>query len=161
MQAINAGGRFAVASLSICLVLLATASPTYAINQVTIVNPDGGGMCVSCGQNQTSTTTGTATSGTAGNNSDGSGSTYDMNYNIPNDGQYYSGQLMTQVVLANGTVSVQTWSFDQWGNGVAGYATGWNSATIPLGGSASISISASTSSGTTFSAGFRVDNFGR
>lgn len=161
MQAINAGGRFTAASLSVCLALLASASPTLAINQVTAAGQDGNGMCVSCGQNQTHTTSGSATGGSASNNSGGSGSTFDLNYVLPSDGQPYYGTLMTQVVLSDGNVSVQTWPANGWGTGEAGFASAWNNASIPLGGSASITLNMTGGDGTPYVAGFRVDNFGK
>jgi hypothetical protein len=165
MNVFNAGGRFAAASVSLCLLLLASASPSSAINRVTGAGGGGGGgICANCGQNQsqTSTTAGTASGGTATNNPGGSGSTFDINYGVPNDGQTYSGQLMTEVTLPDGSVSVQTWPISDYAGGSSnGYATGWNNATIPIGGSASISISETAPNGATFTAGFTVTNFGQ
>ncbi len=163
MNVLNAGGRFAAVSVSICLSLLASTSPASAINRVTGAG-GGGGICANCGQNQsqTSTTAGTASGGSATNNSGGSGSTFDLSYGVPNDGQTYSGQMMTQVVLPDGSVSVQTWPISDYAGGSSnGYATGWNNAAIPVGGSASISISETAPNGATFTAGFAVTNFGQ
>lgn len=160
---VTVGGRFAAASLSVCLTLLASAAPSYAVNQV-VPNDAGGRLtCANCGANQqVNTPTGTATGGSASNNPDGSGSSFDVNYTVPSDGQQYSGQLMTQVVNADGSVSVQTWPISDYANGnQSAYATAWNNATIPLGGSASISISETAPNGASFTAGFKVDNFGK
>lgn len=69
------------------------------------------------------------------------GSSFDIHYGVPNDGRQYSGQVMTQVVNGDGSVSVQTWPIRHYGGpDQSGYATGWNYVTIPLGGAASISI---------------------
>lgn len=100
--------------------------------------------------------------GSANNNSNGSGSNFDLTYGVPDDGQMYSGQLMTQVVNADGSVTVQTWPISDYGNGNQGaYAAGWNNASIPVGGSASRSINETAPNGSSFTAGFRVDRFGR
>jgi hypothetical protein len=164
MSLLHAGGRFSAASVSICLAMLVSASPSYAINQVTGAGGGGGGgICASCGQNQhqSNTTTGSASSGSADNNPDGSGSSFDLTYGVPNDGQMYSGQIMTQVVNADGSVTVQTFPVSDYANGNQGaYATAWNNASIPVGGSASISIFETAPNGATFSAGFKVSNFG-
>lgn len=163
MKITTTGGRLAAASLSVCLILLASAAPSSAINQVASGDVGGGMTCSNCGANhQVNTTTGNASGGSASNNSDGTGSTFDITYGVPNDGQLYSGQMMTQVVLVDGSVVVQTWPISDYANGNQGaYATGWNNASIPIGGSASISISETAPNGATFTAGFRVNNFGK
>ncbi len=118
MKFVTIGGRFAVASLSVCLTVLLSTAPSYAINQVIAANPDGGITCVNCGTNRQ----------------------------------------MTQVVNADGSVTVQTWPISDFANGNQGaYATGWNNASIPVGGSASISINQTAPNGSSFTAGFRVD----
>jgi len=74
----------------------------------------------------------------------------------------YSGELMTQVINADGSVSIQAWPISDYANGNQGaYATGWNNASIPLGGSASISLSETAPNGATFTAGFKVNNYGK
>jgi hypothetical protein len=163
MKVMTSGGRFAAASLSVCLTLLASAAPSYAINQVATGDVNGGVMCGNCSPNhQVNTTTGTASDGSASNNSGGNGSNFDITYGVPNDGQMYSGELMTQVVNADGSVSIQTWPISDYANGNQGaYATGWNNASIPVGGSASISLNETAPNGATFTAGFKVNNFGK
>jgi hypothetical protein len=163
MKLIRIGGRLAAASVSVCLTLLASVAPSYAINQGATGDVNGGVMCGNCSPNhQVNTTTGTAGNGSANNNPDGSGSNLDVTYGVPNDGQMYSGELMTQVVNADGSVSIQTWPISDYGNGVqTAYAQGYNNAAIPLGGSASISLSETAPNGATFSASYKVDNFGK
>lgn len=115
---VTVGGRLAAASLSVCLTFLASAAPSYAVNPVAPNDAGGGVTCANCRPNQqVNTTTGTATGGSASNNPDGSGSSLDINYGVPNDGQMYSGQLMTQVVNADGSVSIQTWPISDFANG--------------------------------------------
>lgn len=61
----------------------------------------------------------------------------------------------------DGSVTVNTIPLSVFGNGQDG---GWgmtNSATIPIGGSGSISFNGTSASGKTFSAGWFVDNFGQ
>lgn len=155
------GGRLA-AALVILSLTLATAAPAFAITPVQTADPGGGVTCVNCGpQQQSEQTSGSATGGSASNNSDGSGSSFDLSYDLPDDGQVYSGSLMTQVVNPDGSVSVQTWSTTWTSIGGTGYAAAWNNAPIPIGGSASISISANAGNGSTFTAGWVVRNFGK
>ena len=136
---VTIGGRLAAASLSVCLSLLASAAPSYAVFQVLPGDSGGGMTCMNC--HQVNSISGTATAGSATNNSEGAGSSFDIHYDVPIDGQTYSGQVMTQVVNADGSVSVQTFPISDIGSSTGQYATGYNLAQIPLGGSASISIS--------------------
>ena len=73
----------------------------------------------------------------------------------------YSGNLMTEVVNPDGSVSVQTWPTTWTSAGGTGFATAWNNASIPVGGSGSISITATAGNGSTFSAGWVVKNFAK
>lgn len=163
MEVTKIGARFAAASLSVCLAVFA-ATAVNAATPVTTADEGGGVHCANCGPqpHQTDTDTGGSTGGSASNNPDGSGSSFDMTYgNLPDDGQTYTGSMMTQVVLPDGSVSVQTWPISWTAVGGSGYATGWNNASIPLGGSASISINASAPNGASYSAGHLVNNFGK
>jgi hypothetical protein len=154
---ITMGSRMMAASLSVCLMLLAAAAPGFAFQQPIGEDPGGGITCVNCGAN-TVTKTGTATDGSASNGSNQSDFT--LTYGVPNDGRQYSGQLMTQVVNADGSVTVNTWPISDFGDGnSAGFAWAYNDSRIPIGGSASISIFETAPNGATFSAGWRVQNF--
>ncbi|HEV2642575.1 MAG TPA: hypothetical protein VGT98_07710 [Candidatus Elarobacter sp.] len=52
MKVITIGGPLAAASLSVCLAVLFSTAPSYAINRVIPANPDGGITCANCGTNQ-------------------------------------------------------------------------------------------------------------
>jgi hypothetical protein len=153
------GGRLA-AALVVLSLSLAAAAPALAVTPVQTGDPGGGMTCVNCGpQHQSEQTSGSATGGSASNNPDGSGSQFDLSYDLPDDGQVYSGTLMTEVVNPDGSVSVQTWPTTWTSVGGSGYATAWNNAAIPIGGSGSISISATAGNGSSFNAGWVVKNF--
>lgn len=78
MKVITIGGRFAAASLSLCLTMLASVAPSYAINQVATGDVNGGVMCGNCSpSHQVNTTTGSASDGSASNNSASNGSNFD------------------------------------------------------------------------------------
>lgn len=96
---IMAGGRLTAASLSVCLLVLAAVTPSLAYQPPAGHDPGGGTTCVSCEPN-TVTTSGSATDGSATANENGT--QFDISYTVPNDGQMYSGTLMTQVVNADG-----------------------------------------------------------
>ena len=162
MRSFLAGGRLTAALVSVCVGVGASIAPASAIIPVQTGDPGGGTTCKSCEtQHQTNQTAGSATGGSVTNNPDSSGSQWDMTYDLPNDGQQYSGYLMTQVELPDGTVSVQTFPTSWTSVGGSGYATAWNNAAVPIGGTGSISISATAPSGATFSAGFVVHNYGQ
>jgi hypothetical protein len=158
MNGTTIGSRFAVAALSLCLPLLvATATPSSA-NYVEIKDPGevGGPIGPSQGCNQ-ATTTGSATGGSAQNTS--TGSQFDLSYAVPNDGTMYSGMLMTQVVNADGSVTINSWPISSYGNGNSGFASAYNDSMIPIGGTGSISFSQTNSAGASFSAGYVIRNF--
>jgi hypothetical protein len=82
-----------------------------------------------------------------------------ISYGTPSDGTTYSGTIMILVVNADGTVTVNTFTISDVGNGQSGYASAFNDAMIPTGGSASITINESNGAGGSFSAGWVVRNF--
>jgi hypothetical protein len=161
MTPVHTGGsRFAAASVSFCLLLLGFSTvPTRANIVIPVLPTNGGGPlgpCQGCNQSQTS---GTATGGSASNNSDGTGSQLDITYDTPSDNTMYSGTLMTQVVNPDGSVTVNIFPISDFANGSSGYASAFNSSVIPLGGAASITVNESNASGASFSAGWTIRNF--
>lgn len=161
MRVIKLGGRAAVASISLCLsifMLTITAAPSLATFVVPVTPGDGGGPLGPC-QGCDVQLSGTATGGNAENTQNGS--QFDLNYAVPGDGTMYSGTIMTQVVNADGTVTVNTFAISDFGNpnSTGGFATAWNNSSIPLGGSASITINESNGNGKSFVAGYTVRNF--
>ncbi len=156
MRGFIGGGRAAATLGLTCLLVGLFASSALAVQEVAPGDPGGG---FTGATHQTATTSGSATSGAAQNTD--SGSQFDMHYGVPSDGTQYSGQVMTQVINADGSVTVQTFPIGDFGNGTSAYVTAWNDAQIPFGGSASISISESNGRGSSFSAGWVVKNFGR
>lgn len=161
MKFVNVGGsRVAAVSAALCLTLVGFNAAPSSANLVIPANPGTGtgalGPCQGCNQEQTS---GTAVSGSASNNPDGSGSQMDITYGTPNDGTMYSGTLMTQVVNDDGTVTVNTFPIADFGNGEYGGATAYNDSFIPTGGTASITINESNSEGRSFTAGWVIRNY--
>ncbi len=158
----NAGGRAWAALVPLCLSMVVSMPLTSSAAYRDPVNPpEGGGPLAPCnGCKQTATTSGSASSGAAQINS---GSTqFNLTYGIPSDGTTYSGTIMTQVVNPDGSVTVNTFSITDYGNGTLnGYASAFNDAAIPIGGRGSITINETNSAGASFSAGWVVDHFGQ
>ena len=158
MNGISIGGRSVAVTLSLCLALLAATATSSSANYVEIKDPGevSGpiGPCQGCNQ---ATTSGSATGGSAQNTSNGS--QFDLSYTVPNDGTMYSGTLMTQVINADGSVTINSWPISSYGNGISGFASAYNDAMIPIGGSGSINFSQTNSAGASFSAGYVIRNF--
>jgi hypothetical protein len=149
---------FCFALATLLVVFTAPASATF--DPVEPVGGGGGGCATNCPQPQSSYVTGTATSGNASNQNNNSN--FQLNYGVPNDpNSTYSGTYMIQIVDTNNNASVYTGYISDVGNSGSGYFSYGGLPTIPIGGSASITINESAPNGNSFQAGYVVNNFGQ
>lgn len=155
----HVGGRLAVAVVTLTLVTLASVTQVEAVNPVMPGDPGGGMICKSCGTNvNVQQTSGTATSGYANSNGDGTANV-GMAYSTPNDGTTYSGTSSIVVTDQNGSIVENlTGGITDAGNGTQ-MSTGQPGLTAPLGGSISIRINESNGIGGSFSASWNLRNF--
>jgi hypothetical protein len=134
------------------------AGPAFAVTQVTTGDPGGSMLCYNCGANNRTQKSGNATDGYIEDNGDGTQDAM-MGYTTPSDGSEYSGTISVVVSDADGNlVNNSTQNVSDFGNGTIMYE-GQQGLNIPIGGSVSISVSETNSSGRGFTAGWSLRNY--
>jgi hypothetical protein len=160
-MSLHFSGRSAAGIVSLCLVLILSASLAEAVppQQISPGDIGGGTLCKSCGPNvNVQQKSGTATGGYANQNSNGS-TNVGMGYATPNDGTAYSGTASIIVTDIDGNLVTNfTSSISDYGNGVQMF-TGLDGTHVPIGGSISIRVSEGNWNGASFSAGWDLQNF--
>jgi hypothetical protein len=157
MQTSFRGGRLPAAVVSICLVGSA-ALPARAIDMVLTGDPGGSMTCYNCGANNRTQKSGSAVSGYADGNDDGTANA-GMGYTTPNDGTTYSGTLSIVTTASDGTLlSNFTGGLTDVGMGTIVFA-GYDGVSLPVGGSVSVSVSESNGLGGSFNASWSLRNF--
>ena len=149
--------RIATVAVAFALLVLVPASIANAYQPVAGYDENGAMSCKSCGPNRQQTS-GTATSGSAQQNSDGT-SNVSMTYGQPGDGTTYSGTMSIVTTDDQGNLVVNITQGMTWDGSGGFVVSGWDHITAPVGGSISIQVNGTNSRGNSFSAGWTLQNY--